>query len=46
MEYIDENYKQSHLNLSHRKFNKDCLDDEKQLKLINKIIDTVSLEPE
>jgi hypothetical protein len=46
MEYFDENYKQSHLYLSQRKFNKDCLDDGKQLELINKIIDTVSIEPE
>jgi hypothetical protein len=46
MEYFDENYKQSHLYLSQRKFNKDCLDDGKQLELINKIIDMVSLEPE
>lgn len=46
MEYFDENYRQSHLYLSQRKFNKDCLDDGKQLELINKIIDTVSIEPE
>jgi hypothetical protein len=46
MEYFDENYKQSHLYLSQRKFNKDCLDDGKQLELINKIIDMVSIEPE
>jgi hypothetical protein len=46
MEYFDENYKHSHLYLSQRKFNKDCLDDGKQLELINKIIDTVSIEQE
>jgi hypothetical protein len=46
MEYFDENYRQSHLYLSQRKFNKDCLDDGKQLELINKIIDTVSIDPE
>jgi hypothetical protein len=46
MEYFDENYKQSHLYLSQRKFNKDCLDDGKQLELINKIIDMVSIVPE
>ena len=46
MEYFDENYKQSHLYLSQRKFNKDCLDVGKQLELINKIIDMVSIEPE
>jgi hypothetical protein len=39
MEYFDENYKQSHLYLSQRKLNKDCLDDGKQLELINKIIE-------
>ena len=39
MEYFDENYKQSHLYLSQRKFNRDCLDDGKQLELINKIIE-------
>ena len=38
MEYFDENYKQSHLYLSQRKFNKDCLDGNNQVKLINKII--------
>ena len=46
MEYFDENFKDNHLYLSQRKFNKDCLDDGKQLELINKIIDTVSIEPE
>jgi hypothetical protein len=46
MEYFDENYKQNHLYLSQRKFNKDCLDDGKQLELINKIIDTISIVPE
>ena len=46
MEYFDENYRQSHLYLSQRKFNKDCLDDGKQLELINKIIDTVSIDSE
>lgn len=46
MEYFDENYRQSHLYLSQRKLNKDCLDDGKQLELINKIIDTVSIDPE
>ena len=44
MEYFDENFKDNHLYLSQRKFNKDCLDDGKQLELINKIIDTVSIE--
>ena len=33
MEYFDENYKQSHLYLSQRKLNKDCLDDGKQLEI-------------
>ena len=46
MEYFDKNFKDNHLYLSQRKFNKDCLDDGKQLELINKIIDTVSIEPE
>ena len=46
MEYFDNNYRQSHLYLSQRKLNKDCLDDEKQLELINKIIDSVSIEAE
>jgi hypothetical protein len=46
MEYFDENYKQNHLYLSQRKFNRDCLDDGKQLELINKIIDTISIVPE
>jgi hypothetical protein len=46
MEYFDENFKDNHLYLSQRKFNKDCLDDGKQLELINKIIDTVSIETE
>ena len=45
MEYFDNNYKQSHLYLSQRKFNKDCLDDEKQLELINTIVDMVSINP-
>ena len=45
MEYFDENYKQSHLYLSQRKFNKDCLDDGKQLELINKIIEMATIEP-
>jgi hypothetical protein len=45
MEYFDNNYRQSHLYLSQRKFNKDCLDDGKQLELINKIIDMVSIDP-
>jgi hypothetical protein len=34
MEYFDENYKQSHLYLSQRKFNKDCLDGNNQVRLI------------
>ena len=46
MEYFDENFKENHLYLSQRKFNKDYLDDGKQLELINKIIDTVLIEPE
>jgi hypothetical protein len=46
MEYFDDNFKQNHLYLSQRKFNRDCLDDGKQLELINKIIDMVSIEPE
>jgi hypothetical protein len=46
MEYFDNNYRQSHLYLSQRKFNKDCLDDGKQLELINKIIDMVSIDTE
>jgi hypothetical protein len=46
MEYFDENFKDNHLYLSQRKFNKDCFDDGKQLELIKKIIDTVSIEPE
>ena len=46
MENFDEDFKNNHLYLSQRKFNKDCLDDGKQLDLINKIIDTVSIEPE
>jgi hypothetical protein len=45
MEYFDNNYRQSHLYLSQRKFNKDCLDDEKQLELINTIVDMVSITP-
>ena len=45
MEYFDENYKQSHLYLSQRKFNRDCLDDGKQLELINKIIEMAVVEP-
>jgi hypothetical protein len=43
---FDVNYRQSHLYLSQRKFNKDCLDDGKQLELTNIIIDMVSIEPE
>ena len=46
MEYFDENYSESHLRLSQRKLHKDCLDDGKQLELINKIIDMVSIVPE
>jgi hypothetical protein len=46
MEYFDENYGESHLRLSQRKLHKDCLDDGKQLELINKIIDMVSIESE
>jgi hypothetical protein len=45
MEYFDENYKKSHLYLSQRKFNRDCLDDGKQLELINKIIEMAVVEP-
>jgi hypothetical protein len=45
MEYFDENYKQSHLYLSQRKLNRDCLDDGKQLELINKIIEMAIVEP-
>jgi hypothetical protein len=45
MEYFDENYKQSHLYLSQRKLNRDCLDDGKQLELINKIIEMAVVEP-
>ena len=45
-EYFDENFKDNHSYLSQRKFNTDCLDDGEQLELINKIIDTVSIEPE
>jgi hypothetical protein len=44
MEYFDENYKQSHLYLSQRKFNKDCLDGNNQVKLINKIIEMATVE--
>ena len=44
--YDDENYKQNHLYLSKKKFSKDCLDNGKQLELINKIIDTISIVPE
>ena len=46
MEYFDKNFKDNHLYLSQRKFSKYCLDDGKQLELIDKIIDTVSIEPE
>ena len=45
MEYFDKNYQQSHLYLSQRKFNRDCLDDGKQLELINKIIEMAVVEP-
>ena len=45
MEYFDKNYQKSHLYLSQRKFNKDCLDDGKQLELINKIIEMAVVEP-
>ena len=44
MEYFDENYKQSHLYLSQRKFNRDCLDGNNQVKLINKIIEMATVE--
>jgi hypothetical protein len=44
MEYFDENYKQSHLYLSQRKFNKDCLDGNNQVKLINKIIEMATVD--
>jgi hypothetical protein len=37
MEYFDENYIQSHLYLSQRKFKKGCLDGNHQVKMINKI---------
>lgn len=46
MEYFGKNFKDDHLYLSQTKFNKGCLDDGEQLELINKIIDTVSVEPE
>ena len=49
MEYFDENYKQSHLYLSQRKFNKDCLDGNNQVlrsKLINKIIEMATVDSE
>ena len=46
MEYFDGNYKENSFTLKSGEFNKDCLDDEKQLKLINKIIEKVSIEPE
>ena len=45
MKYFDENYKQSHLYLSQRKLNRDCLDDGKQLELINRIIEMAKVEP-
>ena len=45
MEYFDKNYQKSHLYLSQRKLNKDCLDDGKQLELINKIIEMAVVEP-
>jgi hypothetical protein len=45
MEYFDKNYKQSHLYLSQRKLNRDCLDDGKQLELINKIIEMAVVDP-
>ena len=44
MEYFDENYRQSHLYLSQRKFNKDCLDGNNQVKLINKIIEMATVD--
>ena len=44
MKYFDENYKESHLYLSQRKFNKDCLDGNNQVKLINKIIEMATIE--
>ena len=43
MEYFDDNYKQSHLYLSQRKFKKDCLDGNNQVKLINKVIELAIL---
>lgn len=48
MEYFEENFKDNHLYLSRRNFNRDCLDDGKQSELgpINKINDTVSIQPE
>ena len=46
MEYFDSNFKDNHLYLTQRGSDKDCLDDGKQLELIKKIIDTVSIEPE
>lgn len=44
MEYFDENYQKSHLYLSQRKLNKDCFDGDKQVKLINKIIEMARVE--
>jgi hypothetical protein len=44
MEYFGEIYKQSHLYLSQRKFNKDCLDGNNQVKLINKIIEMATVD--
>ena len=41
---FDENYKQSHLYLSQRKFNKDCLDENNQVKFVNKIIEMATVE--
>ena len=38
MEYYDDKYKNSHLYLKQRKFNKDCLDIDNQRDLINKLL--------
>ena len=43
MEHYDKEYKNSHLYLKQRKFNRDCLDGDNQVKLINKIIDMATI---
>lgn len=43
LKYYDDKYKNSHLYLKQRKFNKDCLDGDNQIKLIKKIIDMVTI---